>query len=350
MEHTTRHQAGGDGISRRGLLRNSLGAAALAGGAWLAGCGNPPDSGETPGTDLTIGVAFDTLQTEYWVASIETMRAELKKRNIRVVEAIADNDANRQFEQVNNFIAQGVDGIIIAPKDAQSVVKMIKEANRAGIPIVLYNRPPAESSAKSVTVVADNKEITKATVTYMADQAKASGRKYKAMILIGDLGDINAIQRRDGYDEVIKQYADVIEDTQRVPAEWNNEKALAGVTNALQANPDINFIFTSSDLHLPAIVSALKTAGKYKTFREEGHVMLGGFDGDAAAYQLLVDGYLDADGVQDMAFESSRAVQAILDLRAGKEVPTVIRDPGFVIHQDNLQEMAPRMWGANMAR
>jgi ABC-type sugar transport system substrate-binding protein len=331
-------------LSRREWLMQAGSAcfAISAGSAFFSSCAGSSDK------RLTIGVAFDTLQTEYWVASIETMRAELEKRNIRMLEAIADNDVNRQFEQVNNFIAQKVAGIIIAPKDAQSVVKMIREANRANIPIVLYNRPPAESDAKSVAVVADNYEITKATVTYMGEQVRASGGNFRAMILIGDLGDINAINRRDGYLDVIKNYSDVIEDAHRVPTEWNNEKALAGVTNALQATPDINFIFTSSDLHLPAIVSALKTADRYRKIGEEGHVMLGGFDGDAMAYQMLVDGYLDADGVQDMYFESSQAVQAILDLREGKEVPAVIRDPGFVIHQDNLEALAPRMWGANI--
>ncbi len=243
-------------LTRREWIKkiSSAGISVTAGTALLKSCA------DSSGGLLTIGVAFDTLQTEYWVASIETMRAELEKRNYKMIEAIADNDANRQFEQVNNFIAQGVDGIIIAPKDAQSVVNMIRKANRADIPIVVYNRPPAESDTKSVTIVADNFAITKATVTYMAEKAKASGKKYKGMILIGDLGDMNAIERRNGYFDVIKKYSDIIEDTAQVPTEWDNEKALARVTNAFQANPDINFIFTSSDLHLPAIISVLKTA------------------------------------------------------------------------------------------
>lgn len=329
--------------NRRSFIRSS---SLLAGGVFLSAPMFQSCSGASD--QLTIGVAFDTLQTEYWVASIETMRSELKKRNYRMVESVADNDANRQFEQVKSFIARGVDGIIIAPKDAQSVVKMIREANSANIPVVIYNRPPEESDAQSVTIVADNYEITKATIKYMAEKARESGKKYKAMILIGDLGDINAIQRRDGYLDVIKDYTDFIEDAARVPTEWDNEKALARITNALQANPEINFIFTSSDLHLPALASALKTAGKYHKIGEDGHVLMGGFDGDATAYQMLVDGYLDADGVQDMFFESEQAVQAIVDLREGKTPPSIIKDPGFVIHQDNIEEMSARMWGAQV--
>jgi inositol transport system substrate-binding protein len=298
----------------------------------------------------TIGVSFETLQTEYWVAGFEAIKAEAKKRNVNVLEAIADGDANRQLEQVNNFIARKVDGIIAVPKDAKTIIPMIKAANAANIPIVLYNRPADQTDAKSVAVVADNFAITKATVEYMCEQAKKSGRKYKALLLMGDLGDINAIGRRDGFEDAVKGYSDIIEVVARVPTEWNQEKALAGVTNALQANPDINFIFTSSDFLFPSIISALKNANKYKKIGEDGHVLMGGFDGDATAYQMLKDGYLDADGVQNVYFESEAAVQAVLDLKAGKPVAEIIRDPGFVIHQGNLNEMAAKMWGAQVKK
>jgi len=74
-------------------------------------------------------------------------------------------------------------------------------------------------------------------------------------------------------------------------------------------------------------------------------VILGGFDGDATAWQMMSDGYLDATGVQDVYFEAEASVQAILDLLEEKEVAELINDPGFVIHQGNKDEMKERMWG-----
>jgi inositol transport system substrate-binding protein len=170
------------------------------------------------------------------------------------------------------------------------------------------------------------------------------------MILIGDLGDINAIGRRDGFDAAVREAAAVMDVVARVPTEWNQEKAQAGVVNALQANPDVSFIFTSSDFLLPSIVSALKSTGKYRKIGEPGHIILGGFDGDATAYDLLTSGYLDATGVQDVSFEVEASINAILDLRVGKTVPEIIKDPGFVINQVNLKTATARMWGAHVKR
>ncbi len=299
---------------------------------------------------LTVGIAFETLQTEYWVASYEALKEQLVRHNARVLEAISDHDPSRQLQQVRNFIARKVDGIILVPRDAQTAVPMVRAANQAGIPIVLYNRPPAPSDTRSVAVVADNYGLARATVEFMAHQAKEAARKHKALVLVGDLGDTNAIDRRDGFMDAIRQFPDVIELVATVPTEWNQEKALAGTTNALQANPDISFIFASSDFLFPSIISALKTAGKYKRIGEDGHVILGGFDGDPTAYQMLVDGYLDADGVQDVYFETFAAVQAVLELREGKDLPPIIRDEGVVIHQGNLKEASEKMWGAKLKR
>jgi ABC-type sugar transport system substrate-binding protein len=316
----------------------------------LAGCTKSDSSQASKERQLTVGVSFETLQTGFWVASLDAFKAELAKRNIKMIQAIADGDANRQIEQVRNFITRKVDGIVLVPKDAKACIPIIKAANTANIPIVLFNRPADRSDAKSTAVVADNFTLTKETVSYMIREAKKGGRKHKAMILVGDLGDINAIGRRDGFEAAVKEAPETLEVVARVPTEWNQEKAQAGVVNALQANPDISFIFTSSDFLFPSIISALTSAGKFKKAGEAGHVILGGFDGDATAYQLLADGYLDATGVQDVYFEVEACVNAIQGARDGKSVDETIKDPGFVIHQENLKEKAPRMWGANIKR
>lgn len=311
----------------------------------LGGCG--PSGPKKP----VIGVSFETLQTEFWVAGYDAIKAECAAQGYEVAEAVADGDAGKQLEQVKSFITRKVDGIIMVPKDARTCIPMIKAANAANIPIVLFNRPAdTEAGVKAPAVVADNLGLSKSVVEYLIAEAKKTGRKHKAAVLLGDLGDTNAIARRDGAEAALQAAPEVVEVVARIPTEWNQEKAQAGLVNALQANPDIDFIFTSSDFLFPGIVSALKSAGKYHKSGEPGHVLLGGFDGDATAWRMLQEGYLDATGVQNVYFEAKASVQAISDLRASKEVAPVIHDAGFVIHRGNMNDVSAEMWGANLAK
>ncbi len=211
--------------------------------------------------------------------------------------------------------------------------------------MVHFNRPPAKSDAYSVAIQADNRKIMAETVQFLVDEAKKAGGKYKACLLIGDLGDVNAIQRRDGFFDTVDQHKDMIEVVARVSTEWNADKAFAGLTNALQANPDINFLVTSSDFLNPQIEQAMKIANKWFKQGEQGHVLFAGFDGDAGAYELLQEGYMDADGVQNLFLEVDMAFKAFEDLWAGKKPDRLLLDPGFVITRANLDQKRDQMWG-----
>ncbi len=166
-------------------LRSLLAATfAVAVSLMLTSCDKPDSGGASaksssgpamPGQVKTVGVAFETLQTEYWVAGFEAIKAELKKRDITMLEAVADSDASRQLQQVKTFITRGVDGIILVPKDAKTCIPMIRAANAAKIPIVLFNRPADKSDAVSTAVVADNRTLTRDTVAYMIEQARKTG-------------------------------------------------------------------------------------------------------------------------------------------------------------------------------
>jgi ABC-type sugar transport system substrate-binding protein len=293
----------------------------------------------------TIAVLFDGLYSPFWVAGLDVIKQDLTRRGYEMVQAISDKDDNRQFEQVRAMLARKVDGIIIVQTDSNAVIPAIKAANDAHVPMVHFNRPPAKTDAFSVAVVADNRSITNATVEHMVKVAREKGGKYKAAILIGNLGDPNAIGRRDGFFDVVDKNKDIIDVVARIPTEWNADVAFAGLTNAFQANPDINFLFTSSDFMFPQIVQVMKTRNKFQPIGHKDHVIFGGFDGDATAYELLKDKYLDADGVQDLFKEAELAVNAIVDLQDGKTVERVLLDPGFAIHQANLEQARDRMWG-----
>jgi ABC-type sugar transport system substrate-binding protein len=322
-------------ISRRDFTIGSLLAAGTAGMPVFAAA----QQGKT------VALLFDSLVSPFWVSGLEIMRQKAKANGWTVLEAISNFDDSKQFEQVKSMISKKVDGILIIQTDANAVIPAIRAANEAKIPMVHFNRPPAKNDYYSVAIQADNRQITRDTVQFLVDEAKKKGGKYKACIMIGDLGDVNAIQRRDGFFDIVDQNKDIIDVVARVSTEWNADKAFAGLTNAIQANPDINFLFTSSDFMHPQIQQVLEVAGKWKKRGEEGHVLFGGFDGDEGAYQRLLDGYLDACGVQNLFLEVDMAFKAFEDMWAGKKPDKLLLDPGFVITQANLKEKQADMWG-----
>ncbi len=316
--------------------------------AGLAACAGLPVAAQTE--DATICFAYQTLETEFWVAGHKAMTTSLTEQGIEVIEVNANEDANKQLEQIRDCITQDVDGIIIIPQDGESVIRMIEEANAAEIPVAVFNRPPnPDNPHDAIVVVADNVAIAEAAVEHLAEQARALelDRKVQPLIMVGALADTNAIGRREGFFNVINANPDLFEEAIEVPTEWDASVALANLESALQATPDVDLIFTSSDFLFPQIRAALAQRGMWNPKGEDGHVILGGLDGDVTACQLIKDGYVDATGVQDLFFEADATVNALLEaIESGDATPNeMIPDEGFALTQDNLAEREMDMWG-----
>ncbi len=323
----------------------------------MAGCGNSTEKtsgdnttstqGSSSDKKLKIAFCFQDLETEFWVAGHKAITETLAEKGIQIIERNANEDANKQLEQVKDAIAQKVDGIIIIPQDGESAVAISKVANEAGIPIGVFNRPPSNKDAKSVVVVADNEKIAEQTVEYMAAEAKKLGRKVNPLIMVGDLGDPNAVARRQGFMNVIEKYPDLFNKPVEVPTKWDAATGLANLKSAMQANPNIDFLFTSSDFLFPQIKAVLEPMGKWVKIGDPNHVILGGLDGDSAAGKLIDDGFIDGTGVQDLYYEAGAILDELLKAIESKEKTPEkwIDDPGFALTQANLSEKRMDMWG-----
>ncbi len=301
---------------------------------------------------VTICFAFQDLETEFWVAAHKAITETLRAKGIKVIERNAHQDANRQLEQIRDAIAQDVDGIIIIPQDGESAVTIIGEANRAGVPIGVFNRPPTNRSNPALVVTADNEKIAEDAVAYMAKVAGQLNKKMTPLILVGDLGDRNSIERRQGFLNAIAGNSDIFKKPIEVPTKWDAVTTLANLEAALQTEPDVDFIFTSSDFLYPQVRAVLEPLGRWKPIGDPAHVILGGLDGDSTAYKLMKDGYVDATGVQDLFFEANAIMDALLEaIEQGQKTPEKwIQDPGFALTQENMAERENDMWGCKILK
>jgi len=199
----------------------------------------------------------------------------------------------------------------------------------ASVVIADMNGPAAHESAAKL--VAKGWKAT-AAVADVSDSAQVAGMVATAVQAYGAL-------------DILDQNKDIVELVARVATEWDNDKAFAGLTNSIQANPDINFLIVPSDSEDALVEQALKTAGKWHKTGEEGHVLFAGFDGDQNGYNLLSTGYMDVNGVQNLFYEVDLAYGAFKDLWAGKHVDKLLIDPGFAISQATLAAKRDEMWG-----
>lgn len=306
---------------------------------------------DAQGAGKKIAFCFQDLETEFWVAAHKSIVETLKGQGFEVVEYNGNQDANKQLEQVNDAIAQNVDGIILIPQDGESALTMIKTANKADVPIAIFNRPPTTEDGNAIVVVADNQNIAYKAGQHMVAQAKARYEKTKKKIvighMIGDLGDTNAIARKKGFEAAVAEAPDIFEKTVEIPTKWDANTALANLRNAMQANPDISMIFCGSDFLYPQIQSVLEPLGKWKKIGDDNHVILGAVDGDSGAGKLMDDGYVDATGVQDVYSEANACMTELLKAIQScvKSPDKTIQDAGFALTQANMKEMHDKMWG-----
>jgi len=308
--------------------------------------------GPTQQAKITICFAFQDLETEFWVAAHKAITETLRAKGVRVLERNAHQDANRQLEQIRDAIAQGVDGIIMIPQDGESAVTIVGQANKSGMPIAVFNRPPSNRGNPAIVIVADNEKIAEQAVAYMAEQAKKLNRKVTPLILVGDLGDQNAIARRKGFFNVIDAQPELFNKPIEVPTKWDAVTTLANLEAALQIESNVDLIFTSSDFLYPQVKAVLEPMGKWKPIGDPAHVILGGLDGDSTACKLMKAGYVDATGVQDLFFEADAIMDALLDaIEKGEKTPEKwMDDPGFALTQQNMAERQDDMWGCKILK
>jgi ABC-type sugar transport system substrate-binding protein len=313
---------------------------------------SPAASAAAPAKALNVCFAFQDLETEFWMAGHKAIVETLQAQGHNVIEQNSNEDANKQLEQIKNCIAQGVDAIMVIPVDGSIALKLIAEANAANIPIGIFNRPPQSEDGNALTVVANNESIAEQAVEYMAQEAMKLNKKMTPLIMVGDLGDPNAVGRQKGFYNVINKYPDLFNKPIEVATKWDAATAQAGLQAAMTANPGVDFLFTSSDFLYPTIQGILEPMGKWVPVGDPNHVIMGGLDGDKTACSLMNDKFVDSTGVQDLYFEADALLKALVAAAAAgeKQPDQWIDDPGFALTLGNIADRELDMWGCKLFR
>jgi len=255
---------------------------------------------------------------------------------------VADGDPIRQQANIEDLISQKVDVIIARAQDAVAIGVSIKAAKDAGIPFVTFDR---ESSTvkPDAHVGADSYSQSISTSEYFADLLKKNGVKGKAIEVLGDLTDMNAVYRSQGWHEVEKERGQW-ETLIQVPTEWKPEKFRSGIVAALAAHPEANCMFVASDFCFSAVESALEEAGRLSPTGDPKHIWIAAQDVNPQGYEAMLKGYIDVATTYDAYFHALEVIRVIVPLALGElGVGTKILASGRVATPDTVADM-PYMW------
>ena len=244
----------------------------------------------------------------------------------------AQTDVAKQQSQIQNFIASGVDAIIVNPVDTDATMAMSKIAAEANIPLVYVNREPVNVNElpDNQAFVASN-ELESGTLE-TKEVCRLLGGKGKIVVMMGELSNQAARMRtQDVHDVIATDECKGLEIVEEQTANWSRTQGADLMTNWLAAGLEFDAVVANNDEMAIGAIQALKAAG-----RSMDSVVIGGVDATQDALAAMAAGDLDVTVFQDAAGQGKGAVDAALKLAKGEAVDQKVYIPFQLVTPDNL--------------
>lgn len=268
----------------------------------------------------TIGIAISTLNNPFFVDLRDGAQAAAAEAGVRLVVSDAQNDPNRQLSDIENFIIQGVDLIIVNPTDSAAVVPAIFQANAAGIPVITVDRG-ADDGQVVTHIASDNVAGGRMAGEFIVERLDGTGNVVE---LVGIPGTSAARDRGQGFNEVVGRVPG-IRVVARQEAGFDRAMGLTVMENILQAQPRIDAVFAHNDEMALGALTAIEAAGR------QGEMIVVGFDATADAVQAVQDGRMAATVAQQPILMGELAVQIAVDYLNGKQIEAFVPVPLMLV-------------------
>lgn len=264
----------------------------------------PPPSGRPP---IVIGVSLLNLSSEFIVSLDQAIRQRAQELEVRLIVNDAQRDAARQVQQVEGFIAQKVDAIILNPCEVEASSPAVDRAVAAGIPIVNVNsetrsRPTAFAGSR-------DEEAARLAMGFIGERLGGRGN---VLMMQGFMGQAAQIKRERGAREMLAANPGLILIAEQT-AEWDRAKAVTLMENWIQSHGrGMQAVFAQNDEMGIGAVIALEQAGL------KDNVLVVSVDAIADALEMVRQGRLDATVFQDAHNQGSAAVDLAVSIVRGK--------------------------------
>jgi D-xylose transport system substrate-binding protein len=307
----------------------------------------PSNKTSDPNKKIKIGFSMDTVKEERWQRDQAAFqkRCDDLKAQVDCVITVADNKADKQSNDVDNLLTQGIDVLVIAPHDATQAASMVEKAKAKGVPVISYDR----------LINSDKIDL------YISHQVPVMGRKIAEyalknapegnyVMVYGAGTDNNAVIFKKEQLAVLQPSIDsgkikIVADN--FITDWKPEEALKMTENALtQNNDNIQAFVVSNDGMAGGVISALEKKGL------AGKILVTGQDAQKDALQRIAEGTQSmtiykpiiplASGAVDAAIKLAKkepltGTTTFMNDQIKKEIPAILLE-ATVVDKDNLMD------------
>jgi inositol transport system substrate-binding protein len=255
----------------------------------------------------------------------------------------AQNDVAKQLDQVNNFIASGVDAIILTLVDSASGPAISEAAAAAGVPLVYINLEPsnlAELPENQVYVGSNEIESGTLGAFEACKLLRAAGKSNgaKGYVMMGDLVHQAAVQRtKDVHDILGADMCKFITVTDEQSAGWSRDLAQNMMTNWLSSGDVPDVVFANNDEMAIGAIQSMKASGI-----DMKDVVVVGVDATQDALQAMQAGDFDVTVFQNAKGQGQGGLDAALKLARGEPVERLVYIPFELVTPANMADYLTR--------
>lgn len=238
---------------------------------------------EIGNNQVVIGFSLGTLAEERWINEKKYFEQEVAKYGAKVLTQDANMDEELQQEQIDSFIKQKVDVLVIVAVNDETSSECVKSAKSAGIPVLAYSRMITDADIDAF--IGFDAVAIGETLAQAATSSVPSGNYF---IINGSLTDSNAKSQQKGYYNVLNPYiakGDITVSYEIWCDNWSPEKAQTAAKKGLElSNNKVDAIIVSNDGMAGGVIEALKEQSL------NGKVFVSGTDGDLSALKRIAKG------------------------------------------------------------
>jgi inositol transport system substrate-binding protein len=264
---------------------------------------------------IKIGFTFPILdQFLQTVADAAQAKAD-EIGNIELTIVSAEEDTATQLGQVENFIIDEVDAIIVIPVDTDAAGPMTAAAQTAGIPLVYVNRRPADLPTDGSVPYVGSDSLYAGTVE-MQMLSDLAGGEGNVVILIGDPANEAAVLRTQGCHDVIDANPGLTFVAEQ-SGSWFRDQGLEITENWIQSGEEFDIICANNDEMALGAIEALRNADLLDS------VIVGGVDATGDALAAMAAGELEVTVFQNAGAQGGGGVEAAVKLINGEPIEHV---------------------------